>query len=75
MSASQASLAGLIEQTGAGLKTVAIRLKNNIGSRNEIMECSRLASALADAMRLYAETMSETEPDGRHSLRQWPPST
>lgn len=75
MSDSHADLAGLMSKTGDKLSVVANRLKSNVATADELMECSKLVSALAEAMELYAEKMSKVEPGSRHSLRQRPPST
>jgi hypothetical protein len=75
MSDSRTSLAEVIKKASAKLGVVSTRLKIGVASADELMECSELAFALADTMKLYAETMSTTEPDGRHSFRQPPPST
>lgn len=75
MSDSRASLAELVERTSVNLNVVAARLKACVASADELMECSRMVFALADAVRLYAEKMPEAEPGGRHSLGQRPPST
>ena len=75
MGDSRASLAGLIDETGAQLDAVSTRLKNCAASADEIAEGSRLAFALAEALKLYAEKMPKNHPSGRHSLRQRPPSS
>lgn len=75
MSDSHVGLAGLMGKASDKLSVVANRLKSGVASADELMECGKLASALAEAMELYAGKMPKVEPDGRHSLRQRPPST
>lgn len=75
MSDSQAGLAGLMGKAGDKLSVVSNRLKSGVASAEELMECSKLVFALAEAMELYAGKMPKVEPGARHSLRQRPPST
>ena len=76
MNDSRASLTELIERTSANLNVVADHLKDCVASADELMECSRLVFALADAVKLYAEKMPQAKHGGRHALRQQqPPST
>ena len=74
MSDPRSGLAGIIEKASAKLNAVSTRLKTGVASADELMECSELAFALADTIKLHAAKMPATAPDGRHSLRQQPPS-
>ncbi len=75
MSNSRASLAGLIDDAGIELREISTQLKTCVASADDLMECSAMVFALADALKLYAEKMPKGEPDGSHSLRQHPPSS
>ncbi len=72
MSQSRASISEHISSTGANLKSVASRFRAGNASSYELRECAGMLSALAEALKLYADKMPDSKSEGRHAVREPP---
>lgn len=74
MSEQRTSVVSRMETAVTNLRIVTERLKHGMASSRELQEASGLLLVLAEVLKLYAAKMPDSEPDGRHVVREPPDS-
>jgi hypothetical protein len=74
MTKQRATLADYAAQVSVTLSAVSARFENGDVVADELRTCSRMLTALAEALMLYADRMPEPEQIGRHARREAPES-